>query len=65
MDRTSYGEAQLYQGVLIPCQSYHGNYVCPCGRAAMLHSDGMASSNQAPDVKCVWAPVAMSHHARH
>jgi hypothetical protein len=25
----------------------------------------MDSSNQMPLVRCVWVPVAMSHHARH
>jgi hypothetical protein len=52
MDRISYGKVRLYQGVLIPCQSYHGDYAYPCGRVAMSNNDGMTSSTQEPIVRC-------------
>jgi hypothetical protein len=30
-----YGEAHFYLGMLILCQSYHGDYACILGRVAM------------------------------
>jgi hypothetical protein len=41
MDCNSYGKVLLYQGVLIPRLSYHGDYVYPGGRAIVLDDDGM------------------------
>jgi hypothetical protein len=35
------------------------------GEAAMSDGDGMNSITQVLVVKCVWVPVAMSHHTRH
>jgi hypothetical protein len=37
-DRNSYGKVRLYHNVVILCQSYHADYVYPCGRVVM--SDG-------------------------
>jgi hypothetical protein len=51
MHRISYGEACLYQGVLIQCQSYDADYTCSCGRVAMSGDDGMISSTQVPVVR--------------
>jgi hypothetical protein len=51
---------RLYQGVLIPCQSYHDDYVCPDGRVAMSDGDGMTFSTQVHDVKYAWVSVAVS-----
>jgi hypothetical protein len=65
MDQISYGEAHLYQGKFIWCQSYNGDYVHSCGGVAMSDDDGMDSSTQLLAVRCVWAPVAMSCRARH
>jgi hypothetical protein len=53
------------QGVLIRCQSYHGDYACPFGDVAVPGSDGMGSSTQVPVVKCAWVPATTSHRARH
>jgi hypothetical protein len=44
MDRNSYGKVHLYQGVLIPHQSYHGDYVYPGDRVAMSDDDGTTFS---------------------
>jgi hypothetical protein len=60
MDRLSYGEVRLYQGELIRCQSYHGDYVCTCGSVAMSDDDWTESSTQVPVVRCMWVPVATS-----
>jgi hypothetical protein len=65
MDHISYGKVCLYQGVLIPCQSYHGDYACPYGIVAKSDNDGTASSTQVPAIRCVWLLVAMSCHARY
>jgi hypothetical protein len=65
MDRISYGKARLYQGVLVQCQSYHGNYVFCYDRVAMLDDDGMTLSTQVPAVRCAWVPTVVSCHARH
>jgi hypothetical protein len=59
------GEAHHYQGVLIRCQSYRGDYACSFGRATVLDGDGMGSSTQVPTAKCAWVPVVLSYHARH
>jgi hypothetical protein len=65
MDHNSYGKVCLYQGVLIPCQSYHYDYVYPNGRVAVLDGDGMTFSNRVPAVRCTWVPVAMAYCVRH
>jgi hypothetical protein len=65
MDCISYGKVHLYQGVLILCQSYHGDYACPYSSVAMLDSDGMSSNTQVPAVRCVWVPLAVSTCVRH
>jgi hypothetical protein len=44
VDRISYGEAHLYQGELIQCQSDHDNYACSHGGVAMSGDDMMDSS---------------------
>jgi hypothetical protein len=65
MDQISYGEDHFYQGELIRCQSYHGDYTCSCGRVAMLGIDGMDSSTRVSIARCAWVHVAMSYRARH
>jgi hypothetical protein len=40
VDRISYGEARLYQGELIRCQSDHDDYACSRGGVVMLGGDG-------------------------
>jgi hypothetical protein len=45
MDHNSYGKVHLYQGVLIPCQSYHDDHLHPDGRVVVLDGDGMTFSN--------------------
>jgi hypothetical protein len=65
MDRIPYGEAHFYQGELIRCQSYHGNYACSCSEVAMSGGDETDSSTQVSVVRSVWAPVAMSYCATH
>jgi hypothetical protein len=44
--RIFYGEAHLYQGKLIQCQSYHGDYACSRGGVAMSGGDGTCSRTQ-------------------
>jgi hypothetical protein len=44
MDRISHGKVCLYQDMLIPHQSYHGDYVYPFDRVAISDDDGTASS---------------------
>jgi hypothetical protein len=44
VDWISYGEARLYQGKFIRCQSDHGDHVYFCGRVAMLGGDETDSS---------------------
>jgi hypothetical protein len=39
MDRIPYAEAHLHQGMLIQCQSYHGDYACSFGGVAMSDVD--------------------------
>jgi hypothetical protein len=63
MDRIPYGEAHFYQGELIRCQSYHGNYACSCGGVAMSDGNGMDSSIEVLSIRCMWTPVAMFYHA--
>jgi hypothetical protein len=53
----------LYQGVLIPCQSYHDDYACPDGRVAMLDGDRMTFSTQVHAVKYACVSVVMSHES--
>jgi hypothetical protein len=65
VDGISYGEARLYQGELIWCQSDHGDYACFYGGVAMSSSDGTNSSTWVPIVKCAWAPASMSCCAWH
>jgi hypothetical protein len=65
LDQIPFGEARLYQGVLIRCQSYHGNYACSFCGAAMSGDDGTDSSTEVPTVRCAWVPAALSYHARH
>jgi hypothetical protein len=55
----------LYQGMLIPRQSYHNDYAYPSGRISMLDGDGMTSNTQVPAVRCTWVPMPVSCHARH
>jgi hypothetical protein len=38
----------LLSGVLIQCQSYHGDYACSYGEVAMSGGDEMDSSTQMP-----------------
>jgi hypothetical protein len=64
MDQILGGKARLYQGKLIQCQSYHGDYACSSGGLAMSDGDGMDSSTQVFDVRCAWVLMAMSCHAR-
>jgi hypothetical protein len=59
------GEARFYHGVLILCQSYHGNYECSYVVVGMSACDGMDSSTYVPVVRCAWVLVAMSYHVRH
>jgi hypothetical protein len=40
VDWIPYGEAHLYQGELIRCQSDHDDYACSCGRVVMSGGDG-------------------------
>jgi hypothetical protein len=39
MNRIPYGEAHLYQDMVVQCQSYHGDYVCSFGGVAMSDDD--------------------------
>jgi hypothetical protein len=63
-DRIIHGEARFYQGVLILYQSYHGDYACLLGRAAMSDNDGMDSTTRVHAVRRAWALVATSCHAQ-
>jgi hypothetical protein len=60
MDHFSYGKVRLYQGVLILCQSYHGDYACACGGVTISNSDRTVSSTQVSAVRCKWVLVATS-----
>jgi hypothetical protein len=44
MDQILHGEARFYQGMLIRCQSYHGDYASSGGGVAMSSGDGMDPS---------------------
>jgi hypothetical protein len=44
MNQISYGEARLYPGELIQCQSYYGDYACSYGGVDMSGIDGMDSN---------------------
>jgi hypothetical protein len=46
-------------------QSYHGDYACSFGGAAMSGTIRMDSSTEVPTVKHAWVPTAMSYHATH
>jgi hypothetical protein len=50
-------EACPYQGLLIRCQSYLGDYACSFGEAAMSCDDRTDSSTQ--------VPAALPYHVRH
>jgi hypothetical protein len=65
LDRILRGEARLYQGMLIRCQSYCIDYACSFGGVVVSHGDETSSSSQVPVIRRMWAPVAMSYHARH
>jgi hypothetical protein len=65
MGHTSYGEAPLYQGVLIRCQSYHDDDVCSCDKVDTLGGDGTTSTTQVLVVRCAWMPVVISYLSRH
>jgi hypothetical protein len=65
VDQIPYGEAHLYHGELIRCQSDHIDYACSCRRVGMSGGDRMDSSTLVPVVRCVWVPMVMSYHARH
>jgi hypothetical protein len=58
MDRIPYGEVRFYQGKVIQCQSYHGDYACSYGGVAMSGGDGVDSNTQVPIVMCAWVLVA-------
>jgi hypothetical protein len=62
--RILHGANHFYQGTLILCQSHNGVYVYILGWATTSGSDGMDSSTWVDVVRCVWGPLAMSHHAR-
>jgi hypothetical protein len=68
-DRILHGEARFYQGMLIRCQSYHGDYVCTIGRVAMSGGDEMDSYTRVPTARCAWGlwpcpviPGSKCHH---
>jgi hypothetical protein len=65
MDHIFYGETRLYPGVLIRCQTYHGDYVCSYSIVAMLCGDGTTFSTQVPTIRCVWVPAVVSCHVEH
>jgi hypothetical protein len=65
MDRISYAEIRFYHDVLIPCQSYHDDYVCLRGRVAMSDGDGTTFNTQVPTVRRTWMHVAMFSSIRH
>jgi hypothetical protein len=65
VEHISYGEASLYQGELIRCQSYYDDYACSCGGDAISGGDGIDSSTRVPIVMCVWVFVVTSCHAWH
>jgi hypothetical protein len=54
-----------FQGVLIWCQSYHGEYPCLFGDVAVSSGDRTGSSTQVSIIKRAWALVAMSCRANH
>jgi hypothetical protein len=43
---------ELYQDVLIRCQSYRGDYACSFGGAIVPGGDRTGSSTQVPIVRC-------------
>jgi hypothetical protein len=54
----------FYHDMLILCQSHHSVYVCIPDRATVSSDDGTDSTTWVHAVRCAWAPVAMSRHAR-
>jgi hypothetical protein len=42
------------EGMILRCQSYHGDYTCTLGRVAMSGSDGMNSCTRVPATRCAW-----------
>jgi hypothetical protein len=65
MDRNSFGKVRLYQDVLIPRQSYHGDFVYLGSRVVVSDSDDMSFCTQVLVVRCAWAPMAMSCRVKH
>jgi hypothetical protein len=59
MDRILCGEATFPRACLSDV-SYHCDYACSCGGAAMSGGDGMDPSTRLSFVWCVWVPAAMS-----
>jgi hypothetical protein len=64
MDRFLHGEAYFYLGMIVQCQSYHGNYAYPRGGATMLVGDGMDSRTRVSATMGAWVPVVLSYNAR-
>jgi hypothetical protein len=46
-------------------QSYHGDYACSFGGAAMSDTVRTNSCTEVPTVRHAWVPAAMSYHATH
>jgi hypothetical protein len=65
LDRIPRREARLYQGVLIQCQSYHGDYVSLFSKVAVSGGSGMSFSTQVPVVRHAWTPATMSCRVKH
>jgi hypothetical protein len=65
LDRIPHGEARLYRGMLIQCQSYLGDYAYPFGEVAVSVGDGMGSYTHVPVVRHTWVPAATSCCTRH
>jgi hypothetical protein len=55
----------FYHDMFIRCQSHRSVYVCIPGRATVSDDDGTDFSTWVLALRCTWAPVATSHHARH
>jgi hypothetical protein len=51
----SYMEKPTFtKGMLIRCQSSHGDYACTLGRVAMSGGDGMDSCTRVPATRHAW-----------
>jgi hypothetical protein len=61
LDRIPCGKAHLYQGVLIWCQSYYGDYAYSFGGATASDGDGMGSSTHVLVVSCAWVLDVLSY----